>query len=52
MDEQDRKLYQIAFEDGRQFARLRCDVCPARIEDGQPALITGRDLLLRSGIEN
>ena len=50
--ERDRMLYWIAFREGEQFARRRCDVCPARVEDGQPALITARDLLLRNGIEN
>ncbi len=46
------QLYRLAYQDGVRAARARCDVCPARCEDGEPALITGRDVLLRQGIEN
>lgn len=56
MDESDRQLYNIAYEDGvhagKRVARRSCDVCPARILDGESALIRPKDVLLREGIEN
>jgi len=45
-------LYRNAYQDGVDAARSRCDICPARAEAGQPALVSGYDLLLRHGIEN
>jgi len=45
-------LYRNAYQDGVDAARSHCDICPARAEAGQRALVSGCDLLLRHGIEN
>ncbi len=52
MDEIDRQLYRIAYQQGQADMRCRCDVCPQRYQETLSALIPAQDVLRRPGIEN
>lgn len=47
-----RRGFRFGVVEGKAQARSQCDVCPARWADGQPALISGVDLMRRPAIEN
>ena len=52
MDDDLLQVWHMGYQQGKADARNRCDVCPARLEEGLPALVRGVDVMRRPAIEN